>query len=256
MALDRNGSVSSHVLSLGVKSFPRNVWRASPFISGTETSLQAMCEWAVTDMGVRMLKMEKAWALGKHHSSCHPLPMNNLLPGAYVRVSPQAWSWLCCQGTRAGMVRRATRWLPPHATDCSLDMDAIVLLCHLELLVTIKVKNWKSSSPIRSLYGSELTFIMCNQYESQWISMKWGSWEHISINMEEEEGLSCIWGAPGSKGIEGELSANLGNKEDNNGKESQTRTKKFASISLHYLSRPMIPQWDHGNPVGSMEGQW
>lgn len=51
------------------------------------------------------------------------------------------------------------------------------------------------------------------------------------------------------------LSADLGSREDGNGKESQIRTKMSSSISPYYFSRPMIPQWDHGNTLGSMGGQ-
>lgn len=50
------------------------------------------------------------------------------------------------------------------------------------------------------------------------------------------------------------LSADLGSREDGNGKESQIRTKMSSSISPHYLSRPVIPQCGHGNTLGSMEG--
>lgn len=51
------------------------------------------------------------------------------------------------------------------------------------------------------------------------------------------------------------LGADLGSREDGNGKESQIRTKMSSSISSH-LSSLVIPQWDHGNTLGSMGGQW
>lgn len=55
--------------------------------------------------------------------------------------------------------------------------------------------------------------------------------------------------------LRGGLGAELGSREDGDGKESQSRTKIFSSIPLHYLSRSMILQWDHGNPLGSMQGE-
>lgn len=48
------------------------------------------------------------------------------------------------------------------------------------------------------------------------------------------------------------LSTDLGSREDGNRKENQIKTKMSSSISPHYLSRPVIPQWDHGNTLGSM----